>query len=248
MQPRRSYAAAVRSSTRAAARTESADTGATPVPLSGRWRPRERQLLLATLHQDWNASSTQVLSEETAQLRQIALADTELHQDHALRQRTALETKALLAYLHGDLELPHAPTFLKATMPLLQRAMLEQFHETHMEVTLTADVSPRAKLRRNMTHIALFAQLYEANADSERGRQMIDKMMDDVKMLHFDGIHTLHFVFTSGRVARSYLGLAFRLQGVVLNSRTPIRTPQLEPSVRRNCVASTQCGSMGQDM
>ncbi|KAE9311417.1 hypothetical protein PR003_g20023 [Phytophthora rubi] len=92
--------------------------------------------------------------------------------------------------------------------------MVEQFHETHMEVTLTADISPRAKLRRNMTHQTVLALLYAANADSARGRQMIDRVMDDVKLIHFDGIHTLKFVFNSRRVATLYQGLAFRLNGV----------------------------------
>jgi len=86
------------------------------------------------------------------------------------------------------LELPHSPKFLKATMTLLQRAMLEQFHESHVEKTLTADVSPRAKLRRNMTQHPIFGLLYTANGDSERGRLMMQRMMEDVKILHFDAL------------------------------------------------------------
>ncbi|KAE9272421.1 hypothetical protein PR003_g30205 [Phytophthora rubi] len=101
-------------------------------------------------------------------------------------------------------------------MPLLQRAMLEQFHETHVEVTLTADVAPRAKLRRNMTHNALVAQLFTANADSPKGRQMINRLMEDAKMIHFDGVHTIKFVFNSSRIASMYLGLAFRINGTCL--------------------------------
>jgi hypothetical protein len=69
---------------------------------------------------------------------------------------------------------------------------------------LTADVSPRAKLRRSMTHHALFGLLYQANPDSEAGRPMLKCLSDEMKMLHFDGIHTLKFVFHSRRIASHY--------------------------------------------
>ncbi|KAE9285083.1 hypothetical protein PR003_g26681 [Phytophthora rubi] len=152
-------------------------------------------------------------TEVLAKLREVVLTRSEVHEDEHIRLPTEQETTVLVAYLNGELELPHAPLFLKATMPLLQRAMIEQFHETHVEVTLTAHVPPQAKLRRNMIHLALFAQLYDANADSTRGRAMIDRMLDDVKLLHFDGVHTLKFVFNSSRIAHVYQGLAFRLNG-----------------------------------
>ncbi|KAE9321743.1 hypothetical protein PF008_g17747 [Phytophthora fragariae] len=151
-----------------------------------------------------------------AEMRKLALAPSEVHGHGALRPLQDQETAVLLAYLDKSLELPHAPNFLKATLPLIQRAMVEQFHESHLEVTLTADVSPSVKLRRNMTHNTLLAQLYETNADSPRGRQMIDHIMDDVKLLRFDGIHTLRFTFNSRRVASLYAGLAFRLRGTCI--------------------------------
>ncbi|KAL4163651.1 hypothetical protein KRP22_005079 [Phytophthora ramorum] len=144
------------------------------------------------------------------------MTPTETRQDGVLRQRSAIETKALLAYLNGELELPHAPTFLKATMPLLQRALMEQFHETHVEAALTAAVQPRTKLRRNMTHHTLLGLLYKANADTTPERLMIHRLMDDVKILHFDGIHTLTFVFHSRRLAMEYCSLAVRLQGTCI--------------------------------
>jgi hypothetical protein len=98
-------------------------------------------------------------------------------------------------------------------MPLLQRAMLEHSHETHIETVPTAAVSPRANLRRGMTHHALFGMLYTAKSDSERGRMMIKRLMDDMKILHFDGVHTLKFVSHSSRLATAYTGTALRLQG-----------------------------------
>jgi hypothetical protein len=45
---------------------------------------------------------------------------------------------------------------------------------------------------------------------------MIKRLMDDVKMLHFDGIHTLKFIFHSRRLASAYRGTALRLQGTYL--------------------------------
>jgi hypothetical protein len=184
--------------------------------IAGGWKPRQLNKLLETLAKEWATTSRSSDSAEQEKLREVAMTETEIRLDDALRQRTEMETKALLAYLNGTLEIPHAPVFLKATMPLIQRAMMEQFHESHVEFTLTADVSPAAKLRRSMTHIALFRLLHQANADSERGKQLIDRLMDDVKILHFDGIHTLKFVFHSRRVAEAYQGAALRLQGTYL--------------------------------
>ncbi|KAE9328882.1 hypothetical protein PF008_g16065 [Phytophthora fragariae] len=144
------------------------------------------------------------------------MAPSAVHTDLALRQRTQVETEALLAYINETLELPHPPVFLKATLPVLQRAMLEQFHENHLETMLTADVAPSARLRKGMTHNTIFTQLHAANADSARGTQMIARMMEDVKRIHFDGIHTLKLVFNSQRVAHLYQGLGFRLNGTCI--------------------------------
>ncbi|KAE8879624.1 hypothetical protein PF005_g22590 [Phytophthora fragariae] len=74
---RRSYAAAVRSTNGAAAGANPTDTGAARTTLSGRWRPRERHLLLATLSKDWSVASKQSLREESERLRIVALADSE---------------------------------------------------------------------------------------------------------------------------------------------------------------------------
>ncbi|KAE9292768.1 hypothetical protein PF008_g24978 [Phytophthora fragariae] len=112
-----------------------------------------------------------------------------------------METETLLAYLNETLELPHPPNFIKATLPVLQRAIIEQYHGIHLETPLTADVDPRARLRKTMTHNTILGMLYAANGDTARGRQMISRLMEDVKRLHFDGIHTLTFVFNSERVA-----------------------------------------------
>ncbi|KAE9275066.1 hypothetical protein PF008_g29436 [Phytophthora fragariae] len=215
--PLQSFAAVVGSGGNTQGRLVKAQPLPSAAALGGRWTPQERHVLLETLAKPWHLPTAGPSTGPLATLHAIAVAPSEVHLDTALRDRTKSETEALLAYLNGSLELPHAPNFLKATMPLLHRAMVEQFHETHMEVTLTADISPRAKLRRNMTHQTVLALLYAANADSARGRQMIDRVMDDVKLIHFDGIHTLKFVFNSRRVATLYQGLAFRLMECALS-------------------------------
>ncbi|KAE9259887.1 hypothetical protein PF008_g33250 [Phytophthora fragariae] len=115
------------------------------------------------------------------------MAPSKVHAGGALRERTEAETSALLHYLDLSLELPHPPTFLKATLPILQRAMVEQFHERHCEMMLTADIPPRAKLRRSMTHNTLLAQIHAANADTATGRILLTRLLEDVKRLQFDG-------------------------------------------------------------
>ncbi|KAE8904446.1 hypothetical protein PF003_g11802 [Phytophthora fragariae] len=187
-----------------------------PANIAGTWSPQERKLLLSTLAQDWEASSTPVDTPEQALLRTVALAPSKVHANNALRERSKPETDTLLQNLDKTLELPHPPNFAKATLPLLQRAMLEQFHEKHCEVMLTADISPRARLRRSMTHNFIFAQLHAANADSAAGRSMLARLLEDVKRLHFDGLHTLTFVFNSERIAQLYLGIALRLNGTCI--------------------------------
>ncbi|KAE9339105.1 hypothetical protein PF008_g11735 [Phytophthora fragariae] len=124
--------------------------------------------------------------------------------------------------------------------------MVEQFQETHLEVMMTADVSPAAKLRKNMTHNSLIAQLYSANADSARGRQMVDRIMEDVTLLHFDGIHTLKFVFHSQRIAERYTGLAFRLNGTCIeleDSRTGLNASTYQPARLKRLYAVRVYGS-----
>ncbi|KAE9007060.1 hypothetical protein PR001_g17058 [Phytophthora rubi] len=208
-----SYATAVRNGQGASPENT---VHATPRTVVGPWSPRERHLLLATLDRDWHLSHEPTSDGMMGVMRDTALRHSAVHSDTALRPRTDMETQTLLAYLGKELELPHPPIFLKATMQLLERAAIEQFHEVHCEVMLTAAVSPSAKLRRGMTHNALAAQLFSANTDSAKGKQMIGRLMDDVKMLFFDGVHTLKFVFNSRRVADFYLGLAFRLNGTCI--------------------------------
>ncbi|KAE8962628.1 hypothetical protein PR003_g30773 [Phytophthora rubi] len=136
-----SYASAVRLGSPGAMATT---VHVPPTKVKGAWTPREHKLLLDTLARGWHKTHEPQESVYMKQLREVSLKPSAVHTDEALRPRTEMETEALLAYINKKLELPHAPTFLKATMPLIQRAMLEQFHEAHVEVTLTAVVAPRA--------------------------------------------------------------------------------------------------------
>ncbi|KAE9282813.1 hypothetical protein PR003_g27303 [Phytophthora rubi] len=210
--PTSSYASVVRRG------QEQQETGLAPVPttIAGKWSPRHKQLLLETLACDWISPSTPVDTPAQANMRRVAMEPSKVHANTALRARTQMEAETLLAYLNETLELPHPPNFIKATLPVLQRAIIEQYHGIHLETPLTADVDPRARLRKSMTHNTILGMLYAANGDTARGRQMISRLMEDVKRLHFDGIHTLTFVFNSERVAHLYKGLAFRLNGACL--------------------------------
>lgn len=175
--------------------------------------PQQQRQLLETLGRYWAQQHETHMTADVLEMRRIAPTESEVRKDDAIRSLTEQETKVLLAYLGGQLELPRTPNFLKATMPLLRRAMLEQFHETHMEVTLMDAVPPRADLRRDMTHLAICAQLYEANSDFQRGRQLIDRLMDDIKLMQFDGIQALKCVFNSRRLAERYSEITLYLRG-----------------------------------
>ncbi|OWZ15500.1 hypothetical protein PHMEG_00010842 [Phytophthora megakarya] len=168
--------------------------------------------LHTTLAKDWTSPRSSIPNSENDAFHVTALAETDTHTDDHLRPRTPQESAALLAYFRGELEIDHPPNFLKATMPVIQRAMVEQFHEAHVEYSLTALTPPQVKLWKNMTHGALFAELQNANRDEVNGEAMLNRMKRDIKMLHYDGIQTLRFVFHSKRIAKFYQGVTLRLQ------------------------------------
>lgn len=114
-------------------------TGLAPVPttIAGKWSPRHKQLLLETLACDWISPSTPVDTPAQANMRKVAMEPSKVHANTALRARTQMETETLLAYLNETLELPHPPNFIKATLPVLQRAIIEQYHGSHLETPLS---------------------------------------------------------------------------------------------------------------
>ncbi|KAG3014042.1 hypothetical protein PC120_g12944 [Phytophthora cactorum] len=85
----------------------------------------------------------------------MAIANSPVRVDALLCLSTPDETEALLANLRGDPDIYHPPTFMKETMPVGHRAIVEQFHEAHIEATLTADVPSCVPLRKNMSHEAV---------------------------------------------------------------------------------------------
>ncbi|OWZ13982.1 hypothetical protein PHMEG_00012613 [Phytophthora megakarya] len=189
---------------------------ATPRMLQGVNRPSDLAKLKRTLEKDWKLTPPEAKTPAESQLREVAIKPSNVHAHDALRSRTQLESEALLAYLRGEIELRHPPNFLKATMPVLQRAIIEQFHEQHIEKTLTARVPPQVRLRKGTKHIALMQLIFSSNTDENNGKDMLNRMMSDIKLLHFDGSHTLKFVFPSRRVAAFYVEATFRLQRGVI--------------------------------
>ncbi|KAG3082452.1 hypothetical protein PC122_g10930 [Phytophthora cactorum] len=85
----------------------------------------------------------------------MAIANSPVRVDALLCLSTPDETEALLANLRGDPDIYHPPTFMKETMPVGHRAIVEQFHEAHIEATLTADVPSCVPLRKNISHEAV---------------------------------------------------------------------------------------------
>ncbi|KAG3080468.1 hypothetical protein PC122_g11761 [Phytophthora cactorum] len=75
------------------------------------------------------------------------------HDDEHLRPMSTVEEKTLIAYTRGEIELRHPTGFIKTTLPVMQRAILEDFHRTHVEYALTADVPAGVKLGKRLEEI-----------------------------------------------------------------------------------------------
>ncbi|KAG6944856.1 hypothetical protein JG687_00017602 [Phytophthora cactorum] len=66
---------------------------------------------------------------------------------------STVEEKTLIAYTRGEIELRHPTGFIKTTLPVMQRAILEDFHRTHVEYALAADVPDGVKLGKRLEEI-----------------------------------------------------------------------------------------------
>ncbi|KAG1690596.1 hypothetical protein DVH05_027947 [Phytophthora capsici] len=210
----RSYAAAVQ--------TAGPDTGNTTIPTIRQrypnWDPMLLDKLERTLNRDWAGQNFHPLTANLARLKDIATTPSKVHSDGKLRTRTTEETEALLAYLRGDISLTRPPFFLKATMPVLQRAIIDHFHGRHVEATLAAEIPPppQVPLRKHMTTAALLKELRVANGDVQHGAEFISALERDVKSVYFDGHHFLHLIFGSKATANRYVETTLRLQRVVI--------------------------------
>ncbi|KAI9994349.1 hypothetical protein PInf_010955 [Phytophthora infestans] len=101
-------------------------------------------------------------------------------------------------------------------MSVLERAMVRQFHEQHIECVGTADVPPQVRLSKSMSHAFVMGELAKANTDFTTGKSFICCLQQDLKMVYFDGSHTLKFIYHSKRLTAFYLGRNLRLQRVVI--------------------------------
>lgn len=180
--------------------------------------PLLQKKLVATMTRDWDTYTVATWTDEEREMRAVAFAPTEVRLEQNLRSLTDSEAKVLLAYTRGDLELPHPPNFVKATMEPLHRAMLEDIHEAHFNATLTANLPPSVNLRHNprVPHQELFKILYNSNTDGTIGTAMMRSLLRDLKRLTYDGAHTLRFVFYSSRLAALWSRQTLRFQRAVI--------------------------------
>ncbi|KAG2970143.1 hypothetical protein PC120_g26617 [Phytophthora cactorum] len=65
---------------------------------------------------------------------------------------SSLEEQALLVYLRKEIKLRQQPYLLKAAFSVLHLVIIEDFHRTHVDYTLTADVSAGVKLGKPPAH------------------------------------------------------------------------------------------------
>ncbi|EGZ08871.1 hypothetical protein PHYSODRAFT_305732 [Phytophthora sojae] len=128
------------------------------------------------------------------------------------------------------LEFPHPPNFIKEILVSEHRALLEDFHEAHMNYTLTANLPPYVNLPRNAPHVAILEELHKANVDPATGigLPVLRGLLNDVKRLIYDGSHTLSFGFYSKRAAQSWVKKALRFQRAVISLHDTVRRPQDE--------------------
>ncbi|KAE9183220.1 hypothetical protein PF004_g24011 [Phytophthora fragariae] len=194
--------------------------------VAGVWNPLLQKRLINTMVKDWATLTDRTWVDGERELFNVAMEPAEVMRDGSTRPMTVAEERALLAYMRGELELPHPPNFIKATLSPLHRAMLEDIHEAHFNVTLTANLPPFVVLKRtaNIPHVEIFRSLYTANTDGVTGRDMMRCLQRDVKLFIYDGAHTLRFVFYSGCVAAHWARQSLRFQKAVITLHNTSRS------------------------
>ncbi|KAF4034870.1 hypothetical protein GN244_ATG13157 [Phytophthora infestans] len=121
-------------------------------------------------------------------------------------------------------------------MSVLERAMVRQFHEQHIECVGTEDVPPQVRLSKSMSHAFVMGELAKANTDFTTEKSFICCLQQDLKMVYFDGSHTLKFIYHSKRLTAFYLGRNLRLQRVVIEvdeSGNLLSGTDTQPHLRR---------------
>ncbi|KAG3018452.1 hypothetical protein PC128_g13542 [Phytophthora cactorum] len=119
--------------------------------------------LQSTRDRDWTGPEDPALTPEQQELVDAAQATTAVHDDDHLWELTPLEDRAFRPYLRGEIELRHPPGFLKATLSVMQRAIIEDFHSHYVDYYLTADIPAGVKWGRRPAHMTILEDLLKAN-------------------------------------------------------------------------------------
>ncbi|KAG2986724.1 hypothetical protein PC121_g22180 [Phytophthora cactorum] len=168
--------------------------------------------LQATSDLDWTGPTDSILADDHKEWIEGAQVPIKVHDDAHLRTMTTLEEQTLLVYLKGDTELRHPPEFLKATLPVTQRAIIEDFHGHFVDYTLTADIPAGVKWRRRPAHMAILEDLFKASTGTKHYLPMITRLIKDVKRFSFNERHTPTVIFYSKRLARFWEGTTVKVQ------------------------------------
>ncbi|POM70421.1 hypothetical protein PHPALM_13144 [Phytophthora palmivora] len=106
--------------------------------LEGVWNPIHVKQLMQTLMTHWGEVEPDELHDDLKTMRNEALAPAKASCDESIRGWTERENAIFLAYLNGELELPHPPNFIKEVFVSEHRAMIGGMHEANFNYTLTA--------------------------------------------------------------------------------------------------------------
>ncbi|KAG2763972.1 hypothetical protein PC129_g21844 [Phytophthora cactorum] len=191
--------------------------------------------LQSTRDRDWTGPEDPALTPEQQELVDAAQATTAVHDDDHLWELTPLEDRAFRPYLRGEIELRHPPGFLKATLSVMQRAIIEDFHSHYVDYYLTADIPAGVKWGRRPAHMTILEDLLKANTGANHGLPMKTRLVKDVKRFSYDGRHTLTVVFYPACLAHFWAGTTLR----VLMSTTTLLDTNRNPMLPATGTYST---------
>lgn len=193
--------------------------------LRGIDHPLEVKRLQQTLGRKWSGPEMPELTDAQAALLLVAQEPASVHDDEHLRPLRPMEEHTLLAYLQGEIKLRHPPNFIKATFPVLQRAIIEDYHRHYVEYALTADVLAGVRLGKCQAHRTIIRKIFKHNTRGDQPSPMLERLVQNVKRISFDGAHTLAVVFYSKRLAQYWNGTTLRLQTTTIVFADTTRHP-----------------------
>jgi hypothetical protein len=141
-------------------------------------------------------------------MRMFALKPANVNRDDSIRPWTEAENETLVAYMGGGLHFLHPPNFVKEVMTAEHRAIVEDFHDRYLDVTLTASLQPTVHLSKRAPHAEIFKDCFT----QIRSRAL----QAGFKWLVYDGLHTLNVGFYSRHAAARWVRKALRLQRAVI--------------------------------